>query len=59
MVDVGSEREGVAEPRDIVQDVILFFVFVFLPLLVVLVLTHNLSHIHTYRFGKNSRLTNT
>jgi len=46
MVDVGSEREGVAEPWDIIKDAIFFFFFLFLLLLVVLVLIHGFSYVH-------------
>ena len=46
MADVGSERERVAEPRDIVKDVIFLLLFFFLFLLMVFVLIHDLSHPH-------------
>jgi hypothetical protein len=46
MADVGSEREGVAEPRDIIQVIISSVHFFFLFLVVVLILTHDFSHIH-------------
>ena len=46
MADVGSEREGVAEPRDVFKHIIFDFLF-FLLFLLVLVLTNGLGHTRT------------
>ena len=47
MVDVGSEREGVAKPWNIIQDAILWLLFLFLFFLAVSVLVRaSLSRMH-------------
>jgi hypothetical protein len=58
VVDVGAEWEGMAEPWDVVKDIIFDFLF-FLLFLVVLVLTNDSNHIHTWHFGTDSRLADT
>lgn len=40
VVDVRSERKGVAEPWNVFQDAVFIFLFIFLLLFVVLVLTN-------------------
>jgi len=46
MADVWSEREGVAEPWDIIEDAFFLVLVLFLFLLVVFILIHGLSYIH-------------
>jgi len=46
VADVGSEREGIAEPWDVNKDPIFWFLFLFLFLSVVLILVRGLSYVH-------------
>jgi len=59
MTDTGSEWEGVAEPWDVIEVAIFFFLFFLLFFIVVFVLTNVSNHIHTGYLGTNSHSTNT